>query len=101
MIEVDVALPAGLALEAVEAAVERSALAERLVVRLKASPRACPGGTHWHFTRPDQAGTLEATWWPAGPRLWLKMHPRRRAAWVEPTAERLRASLERELARAS
>jgi hypothetical protein len=99
VIEIDVALPAGLALAAVESAVERGALAERLVVRLRGSPKAYPGGTHWHFARPDQAGTLEATWWPARRRLWLKVHPRRRAAWVEATAERLRAVLERELGR--
>ncbi|HEY3108351.1 MAG TPA: hypothetical protein VGL23_06340 [Chloroflexota bacterium] len=90
---------AAAARDAVEPALERGALAEQLVVRLKGSPKAYPGGTHWHVARPEQAGTLEATWWPARRRLWLKVHPRRRAGWVEATAERLRAALERELGR--
>jgi len=43
--------------------------------------RSFPDGTHWHFRRPGEKGTLEATWSPRLGRLWLSTRAGRESPW--------------------
>jgi len=46
---------------------------------------------HWHITRPGTKGTLEATWWPTNHAFWLEVRTNRRADWMPPIIEALKA----------
>lgn len=43
--------------------------------------KSYPGALHWHFRQKQEAGTLEATWWPRKRRFWLSLHANRTAQW--------------------
>ncbi len=97
MYEFDIALPSGTDFEHVTTTVEWVAAERALELALKSSLAAHKGSIHWHFRRAGQAGTLEITWWPSGPRLWLKVATRRSGQWVygelEPLAHALHQAL--------
>ncbi len=35
--------------------------------------RTYPGSKHWHFQKPGERGTLEATLWPARNQVWFSV----------------------------
>jgi hypothetical protein len=76
-----------------ETVVEAASAAEGLWVARKAAMATYPGSIHWHLRRGNDPGTIEVTVWPAGRRIWLKVHPLRNTLWVEPAAERLKERL--------
>lgn len=57
------------------------------LVATRTSLSKYPGSLHWHFKRPGEKGTLEATWWPKGQRLWLSVHEGRSAPWQDAAVE--------------
>ncbi len=69
--------------------------AERLGLSIqRGTLRSYPGCVHWHFKQPRESGTLEATWWPKGRRLWLKIASNRQADWIAEAVERFRREFE-------
>jgi hypothetical protein len=88
-----VPLPGGASVDAIPAALERCAAELGLTIALRSTLRSYAGSVHWHLRREGRRGTLEATLWPSRPRLWLKTHSGRAAAWIEPAAAQLRARL--------
>jgi hypothetical protein len=76
------------------ARIERAAAAEGLDVGERMTLRTFPGSIHWHLRRPGGKGVLELTYWPSQGRLWFAVHANRRANWIAPAIERLRARLE-------
>ncbi len=82
MIELDVLVPAGANLEHIEQAVARTCAEAGLRNTLKGTLAGYPGCTHWHYAHPRERGTLELTWWPARPRLWLKVSAGRARPWL-------------------
>jgi hypothetical protein len=91
---VEIAIPSGLASEALIAQIERSVTAAGLSLGERMMLRTYPGSSHWHVRQPGTTGVLELTYWPSQPRLWFAVHANRQAAWIAPAIERLRASLE-------
>jgi hypothetical protein len=96
-VEVRVRLQGSASPDRVASAVASAAAAEGLSIRLQITLRTYAGSVHWHLGRPGERGTLEATWWPAGKRLWLAVHSNRRAAWIEGTLPQLQSRLEQAL----
>lgn len=47
------------------------------------SLKGYPGCVHWHLRKPGVSGTLEATWWPAKKRFWLKVARNRTSLWID------------------
>jgi hypothetical protein len=64
------------------ALIDRAAADQGLTIQV-GTLAGYPGCTHWHFTKPGEKGTLEATWWPPAHRLWLSVHANRQSAWHE------------------
>jgi hypothetical protein len=64
---------------------------------MKGTLRMFPGCMHWHFKKPPQSGTLEATMWPSAQRIWLSVQSRRHADWIEQSIDEMRRDLERAL----
>jgi hypothetical protein len=81
---------------ALSALIEHAASEAGLIVGLYTTLRAYPGSTHWHFKQPGARGVLELTYWPRQGRLWFAVHANRRAAWIAPAIERLRARIEQD-----
>ena len=79
--------------DALIAQIERAATAEGLDIGKRLTLRTFPGSIHWHLRRPNTKGVLELTYWPSQGRLWFAVHANRRAEWIAPAIERLRASL--------
>ena len=73
------------------ARIEHAASAEGLDIGERMTLRSCPGSIHWHLRRPGVKGVLELTYWPSQSRLWFAVHTNRRADWIAPSIERLRA----------
>ena len=91
---VQIALPASHDPAALIARIERAAAAEGLDPGERKTLRAFPGSIHWHLRRPGTAGVLELTYWPGQGRLWFDVHDNRRAEWIAPALEQLRAGFE-------
>jgi hypothetical protein len=81
--------------EAAIARVEATVVALGLLVTMKGTLKAYPGCTHWHCKLGREPGTLEITLWPKAGRVWLTIHPGRRAAWMNGLVPTLRRALER------
>ncbi|MBD3404429.1 hypothetical protein GF420_16175 [candidate division GN15 bacterium] len=75
---------------------EEIVTAAGLVVHSRGGVAARPGATHWHLRKPDQAGTLEATWSPATGQFWFSIHDHRHAAWIDDALVVLCREIERE-----
>ena len=57
-----------------------------------------PGNRHWHLKQdPREPGCLDATYWPAGPLMWISIRDHE-PEWVHDRGHRLRSELERRLA---
>ena len=97
MVEIEIAVPAGVDVARVTKIVEEAAGSRGLSVTMRGSLAAYPGSMHWHFKLGKQLGTLEATLWPSGLRLWLSIQSGRTAPWVEATAHRLKSAIEARL----
>ena len=93
MERIPVPIAAGLSVEEVAVAVERTALEMGLVVRIRRTLKQHPGGAHWHLAKPDQPGTLEVTHWPQTDELWLSIHDNRRALWISKTTSHISQKL--------
>ena len=91
---VELAIPAGYERDNLIARIERAAADAGLDVGERMTLRTFPGSIHWHLRRADTTGVLELTFWPSQQRLWFAVHANRRAAWIAPAIERLRATLE-------
>ena len=88
MQEIDIALAADI--RDVERHIERAiASIPQLRVASRGTLKTRPGSIHWHLKFARDLGTLELTYWPAEQRLWFKIHPRRRADWMEDVVQRL------------
>ena len=74
--------------------VESSCAALGLDRALKGTLKSYPGSIHWHYKKAKARGTLEITWWAAGPRLWIKVAAGRSAGWIEETIPILKERLE-------
>jgi hypothetical protein len=86
MNQIEIPVPPTTFLANAEAQIEDVCRAEGLKIALKSSLATYSGSIHWHLKRGTGPGTLEITLWPNGRRLWLSIHRRRDAPWVEPTA---------------
>ena len=78
--------------------VEECCRLEGLTRKSKGTLSKFPGCIHWHYRKPGFNGTLEITYWKKEPRLWYKVHPRRRGAWMIAVLPRLKAGIEEGLA---
>ena len=67
-----------------------------LVVHSRGGLAARPGATHWHLRKPDETGTLEATWSPATGQFWFSIHDNRQATWIDEALIVLCREMERE-----
>ena len=94
MIKLEVRVAEGRDLSRAERLIESACTSAGLFVRLKRTA-AYPGSVHWHIGKKRERGTLEITLWGRAGRIWLKVHPRRTAAWIPSTLVRLRTALER------
>ncbi len=83
--------------QTVQRAIERIPIRHGLQVTLKGTLRKYPGCVHWHFKRPKQLGTIEATMWPEKRRVWLSVQSRRSADWIETSIETMIHDLQRAL----
>lgn len=64
-----------------------------LTISMRTTLKQFPGCRHWHLTKPPARGTLEVTLWPQRRRLWLRVHERRAAPWIEDAIVAFRQSL--------
>ena len=76
------------------AAVERGCAAAGLARRSRGTLTKYPGCVHWHYELRGRPGTLEITYWPKKERLWIKIHPRRRAGWMDEIIPRVKNEVE-------
>jgi hypothetical protein len=83
--EIDIQTPVHVTSDKIVPAVDATAAVEGLTITMRGSLKAYPGSTHWHLKRGPGRGTLEITWWPERNRLWIKIHARRTAAWIDET----------------
>ena len=97
MREIEIPLPANEKTKSAPEIFEAALIAENLTVTLKTGLAQYPGSVHWHIKRGKARGVLEATWWEAQNRFWLKVAAGRTADWIEDAAARLKARFEREL----
>jgi hypothetical protein len=91
---IDIPIPSNHSRIAIPALVERAVsdaglLADRLELR------SYPGATHWHIRRLGAKGTLELTYWPRVGRLWFAVHVNRRAEWIAPAIDDLKARIKK------
>ena len=68
-----------------------------LILSAPATLASYPGALHWHISKPKLSGTLEATWWPAKQRFWLKVAKNRDAEWIPLVIEEFGREFERAL----
>ena len=94
MIKLEVRVAEGRDLSRAERLIESACTSAGLFVRLKRTA-AYPGSVHWHIGKKRERGTLEITLWGRSGRIWLKVHPRRTAAWIPGALRQLRTVLER------
>ena len=94
MEEIDIALPPtrGEIAEHIDRAIRSIA---NLRTASRGTLKTLPGSIHWHLKFADEPGTLELTYWPATKRLWFKIHPRRRADWMDDVMKTLTRNLTR------
>ncbi|MGH8102996.1 MAG: hypothetical protein ACREJQ_00570 [bacterium] len=97
MLEIDIQLSYGAVTRNVVRAVEQSCVAAGLTRHSRGALAKYPGCIHLHYRKGREPGTLEITFWPKQSRLWFKVHPRRRAPWMDFILPRLRASIESRL----
>ena len=76
------------------ALVETSCHEMKLKLHSKGTLKTYAGCTHWHYKLSPSPGTLEITYWPEKDRLWLKIHNRRRAQWIDDSLSELIRKLE-------
>jgi len=93
MREIDIPIPPGSKLTAIEAAVDKTCRSLGLHIVLRTNLRKYPGCIHWHVRKKWEKGTLELTAWPNRRPLWLKIHPGRSATWIESVLSTLVADL--------
>jgi hypothetical protein len=91
---IEIAIPTSPDPAALIARIERAAAAEGLDAGDRMTLRTFPGSIHWHLRHPGAQGVLELTYWPDRGRLWFAVHANRRADWIAPAIERLRARLQ-------
>ena len=94
MQEIDIRLPAKISERAFPAAIEWICGDLGLDRALRGTLKSYPGSIHWHYKRGKQPGTLEITWWPAKPRLWIKVAAGRSANWIDEIIPLLKRRLE-------
>jgi hypothetical protein len=63
--------------------IESACTAAGLSLSMRGTLKAHPGCVHWHFKNGTQAGTLEATYWPARRRAWFAVQDGRAAPWID------------------
>ena len=97
MIEIELSPPHHTKTANVEGVVERACAAEGLILTLKGTLASYPGCVHWHYKRGKERGTLEITWWESKRRLWFKVAAGRRGEWIEPTMEKLKKQLRKQM----
>jgi hypothetical protein len=89
----EITLPASRDPAALIGLIERAA-GEAGLIAERRTLRSYLGSTHWHLRHPGAKGTLELTYWPQRGRLWFAVHANRRAEWIAPAIERVRARIE-------
>lgn len=93
MSEIDIELAGEERAEDVIERIDRAAASCGLTVTMKGALKTYPGSTHWHCKLGREPGTLEITYWPRKPRLWVKVVESRRAPWMDEVVPRLRRTL--------
>ena len=99
MREIEVPLPLHSPRAAVEQTVERLCGDMGLRISLRGTHTSHPGSLHWHLKRGDERGTLEITFEPRAPRLWLSVHSNREAGWIDEMLQSLPDLISLELKR--
>jgi hypothetical protein len=89
---IEIALPAGHDRTNLPALIERT-IADAGLLAKRLDLRSYPGASHWHIRQPGAKGTLELTYWPSAGRLWFAVHANRRAEWIAPVIEELKARI--------
>jgi len=97
--EAEVLLPSKVAASNVEHTVNRICAETALHVSLRGTLARYPGSLHWHLKRGSERGTLEITFDPGTTRLWLSVHARREADWIDEILSSLPQLIVQELAR--
>jgi hypothetical protein len=72
----------------------RTIRAEALTLKSEGTLKTIPGSVHWHITKPNKSGTLEATLDNKQSRLWLCYHDNRYADWIDNAIDRIKTKLE-------
>jgi hypothetical protein len=93
----DVDLPVKIDFRLVERTVEKYCQLAGLSVTVKTTLLSCPGSIHWHFKKGTERGSLEATLWEKGKRLWFPVDARREGTWTQDAMVELKSRLERQL----
>ena len=101
MQEFEFQIPPSAQLSNLDSEVESICIGEGLQVAMKSSLARFPGSVHWHFKKPGVRGTLEITSYPLEKRLWASIQAGRRADWIEPCLEKIKAKIETHLAKAT
>jgi hypothetical protein len=94
VLTIELGLPPGTDLSAVETLVEATCRSRGLALKIKRPLKGLPSSTHWHFKKARHPGTLEITFDKKGMRLLLSVHENRRGPWTTPEMNELKASLE-------
>jgi hypothetical protein len=94
-----VEVPAEADFRRVETAVEKCCREMGLIQAMKGTLAKYPGCVHWHYKKPRVSGTLEVTSWPLRRQLWITVHERRCAEWVEEELPIIRRCFEDALVR--
>jgi hypothetical protein len=97
--EIILRVPANIALDQIEPAIDSVVIDLDLTVALRGSLKSFPGSTHWHLKRGRERGTLEITWWPKCRKLWINIQAGRTAPWIDEVAPRLKQEIEARLER--
>jgi hypothetical protein len=82
MLEVDIPIPAHINHDSIPAIVEQVCAQIGLNHISRGTLAKYPGCIHWHYKKDKARGTLEITWCPKGPRLWIKVAAGRTADWI-------------------
>lgn len=90
----EIALPANLNENDVIAEFKRAIKNESLFLKSESTLKTIPGCIHWHITKPNHNGTLEATFDKNRLSLFLSYHNNRYAEWIISAIENIKRALE-------
>lgn len=93
MLDFEIEIPEGNAIECLEAKVELWAGEIGLTCTLKTSLRKSVGSIHWHFKQGKTRGTLEVTLSPSSGRLWCSIQAGRTGDWLEGAIQSLNGTI--------